>query len=170
MSELLRDRITVAASPGEIWAIIDDVDALSRVLPGVETIVAREPGVFVATLSVRIQFLTVRADVEARFTEAEPPTRARLHLEGRPHGLVGNFSTEIPFVLRETPGASAGASNEERVTEIEYGVEIALSGRLAAFGAPLLRDTFRRQVATLVTNLETELARRRSAAERGETR
>ena len=34
---------------------------------------------------------------------------------------------------------------------------MTMSGRLATFGAPLLRDTLRRQVAALIGNLEREL-------------
>lgn len=156
MSELLHDRLTVAASPEAIWAILEDVDALGRVLPGVERIEARGPGAFDATLSARIQFLTVRADVEATLDALEPPRRARLRITGRPRGLVGSFTADVPFEL--LPVAD-GASASPR-TEVDYRVELSLGGRLAAFGAPLLRDTFRRQVATLVANLETELRRR----------
>ncbi len=158
VSELLHDRLTVAGTPEAIWAILDDVDALGRVLPGVERIAARGPGAFAATLSARIQFLTIRADVEATLEATERPIRARLRIVGRPRGLVGSFTADIPFELRPL---SDGSSEGPR-TDVDYRVAVALAGRLAAFGAPLLRDTFRRQVATLVANLETELRRRES--------
>jgi carbon monoxide dehydrogenase subunit G len=43
-------------------------------------------------------------------------------------------------------------------TLITYRVDLAVTGRLAAFGRPLLRDTMRRQIAQLVANVERELA------------
>lgn len=164
MSELIRDRVTVAAPPTAIWAILDDVEALGRVLPGVEAITAPRPGHFTATLAAKIQFLTIRADVEASL-EVEPLTRARLRLVGRPRGLVGGFTAEIPFEIREVAAPPAG----EPASEVSYAVEVALSGRLAAFGAPLLRDAFRRQVAALVANLESEHRRRWGSAEVAES-
>ncbi len=151
MSELLRDRIRVAVPPAAIWAIVDDAGALGRVLPGVETIEARGPGAFAATLAAKIQFLTIRADVEATL-ERTAPSRARLRLAGRPRGLVGTFTAEIPFEVR----AAADPVGGSEASEVEYAVDLAVGGRLAAFGAPLLRDTFRRQVAILVANVEAE--------------
>lgn len=160
MSELLSERVLVAAPPSTIWAILDDVEALGRVLPGVESIVARDPGAFAATLAAKIQFLTVRADVEATL-ERLPPTRARLRLAGRPRGLVGTFTAEIPFEVRALPSpAGPPSESEPTASEVDYRVELALGGRLAAFGAPLLRDTFRRQVVILVANVEAEHRRR----------
>lgn len=158
MNELLRDRVAIAAPPSAIWTVVDDVDALGRILPGVEAIVATGPGAFRATLATKIQFLTIRADVEATLA-VTPPSRARLRLVGRPRGLVGSFTAEIPFEVTPVPAAG----DEEPTSEVAYSVEVALAGRLAAFGAPLLRDTFRRQVAALVANLEAEHRRRREA-------
>ena len=39
----------------------------------------------------------------------------------------------------------------------DYAVDLTVTGRLAAFGAPILRDTLRKQVAQLVDNLGHEL-------------
>jgi carbon monoxide dehydrogenase subunit G len=47
-------------------------------------------------------------------------------------------------------------------TEVSYDVDLELSGRLATFGAPLLREVMRGQVTELVRNLEREVARDRA--------
>lgn len=159
MSELLRDRLLVAAPPSTIWAIVDDTEALGRVLPGLETIAPRGPGAFAATLAAKIQFLTIRADVEATLDRVSPD-RARLRLTGRPRGLVGTFTAEIPFEVRGV----ADPVRRSEASAVEYAVDLAVAGRLAAFGAPLLRDTFRRQVAVLVANIEAEHRRRTADA------
>ena len=41
--------------------------------------------------------------------------------------------------------------------DIHYQLDLTTSGRLATFGTPILRDSFRKQVATLVANLERVL-------------
>lgn len=108
------------------------------------------PHVFRGVLASKLQFLTLRADVEARILDIERPDRLRLEIDGRPRGLVGAFRASIPIELR-------AADSDEPGTIVQYEVSLTTSGRLAAFGAPILRDTFRRQVAELVANLEREL-------------
>src|SRR5581483_7720829 len=122
MSELLRDRIRVAVPPSALWAIVADADALGRVLPGLETIEARAPGAFAATLAAKIQFLTVRADVEATLARTSP-SQARLRLSGRPRGLVGTFTAEIPFEIRAVPDpVRADPVSADPASEVEYAV------------------------------------------------
>ncbi|HEU4673922.1 MAG TPA: SRPBCC domain-containing protein [Candidatus Limnocylindrales bacterium] len=161
MSDLVRDTAIVRGSPDAVWSIIEDPAALARVLPGAESIVADGPGRFRGVLATRIQFLTVRADVVATFHDADPLRHLRLVIEGRPRGLAGSFAVSVPFDLAPLPApADAGAADAPaaEATEIRYAVDLQVTGRLATFGAPLLRDTLRRQIAALVANVDRELA------------
>jgi 2-furoyl-CoA dehydrogenase large subunit len=149
MTELTRDSVRVSADPAAVWAVIDDPTALARVLPGAESLEPVGPGRWRGVLASKIGFMTVRADVTASLHDADPPRHLRLELEGRPRGLAGSFRASIPFDM--TALKTGG-------TEIAYVVDMTVTGRLAAFGAPLLRDTLRRQVVELVRNLERELS------------
>jgi carbon monoxide dehydrogenase subunit G len=148
VSVIADDRVDLAVARDGIWRVFSDASALARVLPGCESLEASGPNTFGGVLATRLQFLTIRADVTARLLDLEPPDRLRLELEGRPRGLAGGFRADIPIELIEN-----GAG-----TTVQYQVDLTTTGRLATFGAPILRDSFRRQVATLVTNLERELA------------
>jgi carbon monoxide dehydrogenase subunit G len=156
MSEIVRDRAIVHGSAAAVWAIIEDPVALARVLPGAESIEATGPGSFRGVLASKIQFLTVRADVTASFHDADPPRHLRLQLNGRPRGLAGSFAVSVPFDLLARDGPD-GPGTE---TEVSYAVDLQVTGRLATFGAPLMRDTLRRQIATLVSNVDRELQAR----------
>lgn len=160
MSELVRDRAVIHGSPEAVWALIEDPLALARVLPGAESIVATGEGRFHGVLASKLQFLTVRADVDAVFRDADPPRHLRLEMAGRPRGLAGSFTVSVPFDLTGVvdPGLPAGSPSV--ATEVSYAVDLQLTGRLASFGAPLLRDTLRRQVAALLANVDRELAER----------
>ena len=133
-----------------LWPVFDDAAALARVLPGCEQLEEAAPHVYRGVLASRLQFLTMRADVEARILDIERPDRLRLEIDGRPRGLAGAFRASIPIELRT-------GDDDDPGTIVHYEVSLTTSGRLAAFGAPILRDTFRRQVAELVANLEREL-------------
>lgn len=147
MSLIAAEEVTVRAPRDRIWPVFADADLLASVLPGCERLEATGDGSFSGVLATKLQFLTLRADVTATVVDAEPPDRLRLELVGRPRGLAGGFRAAIPIAL-----ADAGSD-----TRVHYELELTTSGRLATFGAPILRDTFRKQVATLVANLERVL-------------
>jgi carbon monoxide dehydrogenase subunit G len=154
VTELVRDTLTVDRStPDEIWSVVLDAGALARVLPGCESLTDQGAGRFAGVLATRLGSLTLRADVTASLLEAERPRHLRLSIQGRPRSVVGSFSADVPFDLQADGDA----------TRVSYAVDLGVTGRLASFGLPLLREVFRRQVAALVANLGQELARRRSS-------
>jgi 2-furoyl-CoA dehydrogenase large subunit len=147
VSRLVEERVVVDAPRSAIWGLLDDPRALARVLPGAEDLVPDGQGRWRGTLASKVGFLTVRADATAEVAESHPPDDMRLEIDGRPKGLAGSFHASIPFRLEEL---------DDR-TVIDYSVDLTVTGRLAAFGAPILRDTLRKQVAQLVANLGREL-------------
>jgi uncharacterized protein len=148
MSVIADERVRVRVPRDRIWPVFGNADLLGSVLPGCERLEATDVGSFAGVLATKLQFLTIRADVTATVVDPTPPDRLRLELDGRPRGLAGGFRAGIPIEL-----ADAGDA-----TEIHYQLDLTTTGRLATFGAPILRDSFRRQVATLVANLERVLS------------
>jgi carbon monoxide dehydrogenase subunit G len=156
VSELMRDRVELPAPPPVVLALLDDPAILRRVLPGCEALERLEDDRYRGILVTRLPFATLRALVRAQLRQLSQVVREEgaaheleLQLEGEPQGLAGSFRATIPF--RIEPSA--------RGSLVTYRVEVQLAGRLGAFGAPILRETFRRQVQELVTNLERELRR-----------
>jgi carbon monoxide dehydrogenase subunit G len=143
------EELVVAVERDRIWGVFEDATALARVLPGCERLEQVGATTFRGVLATKLQFLTIRADVTASLLELRPPDHLQLELDGRPRGLTGGFRATLPIdLLAHAHG-----------TRIRYRLELTTSGRLASFGAPLIRDSFRRQVAVLVANLERELSR-----------
>jgi uncharacterized protein len=149
MTSLASERVRVAVPRQRLWEVFEDPVALASVLPGCESLEADGPGRYRAVLATRLQFLTLRADATATLRDLQPPDTLTLVLDGRPRGLAGSFSATIPIRLDAV---------SEDVTDVEYEVDLAMTGRLAAFGTPILRDTMRRQVRELVANVERLVA------------
>jgi uncharacterized protein len=147
MSALADETVVVRVPRDRIWEAFGDADLLAQVLPGCETLAATGDGTFRGVLATKLQFLTLRADVTATLADREPPDRVRLELDGKPRGLAGGFRAVIPIELAVDADG----------TRIHYTVDLATSGRLATFGAPIMRESFRKQVATLIGNLERVL-------------
>ncbi|HET6379779.1 MAG TPA: SRPBCC domain-containing protein [candidate division Zixibacteria bacterium] len=150
MSRLLEDVITVAAPRERVWQVVDDPNALQRVLPGCEELEMESPGHYRAVMSTRLPFLTLRVRGTATVTEVQRPEHMRLEISGQPLGLVGSFTVSVPVDLSATDDGGTRAS---------YAVDLHLTGRLAQFGAPILRSAVKGQVREMVANLEHELAK-----------
>lgn len=149
MTVLSTERVSVGVPRRRLWEVFDDPAALEQVLPGCESLEVAGPGRYHAVLATRLQFLTLRADATASIRDRRPPDELTLVIDGTPRGLAGSFSATIPIRLEEV---------REDVTNVEYEVELAMTGRLAAFGTPILRDTMRRQVRDLIANVEQLVA------------
>jgi 2-furoyl-CoA dehydrogenase large subunit len=148
MSDPVVDTVEVGATPDAIWAMLDDPDALARILPGCESIVREASDRFVAVIASKVRFMTIRSDVVVTLLEADRPRHVRLQLEGRPRGLGGSFHAAIPFDIE------ALGPNRSRVA---YSVAIDLSGSLAAFGGAGLAEPLRAQIGELIRNAEREV-------------
>ena len=63
-------------------------------------------------------------------------------------GLVGGFTVSVPIDATTTDDGGTRGS---------YAVDLQLTGRLASFGAPILRAQVKAQVREMIANLEREL-------------
>jgi carbon monoxide dehydrogenase subunit G len=148
MTDPVVDTVEVGASPEAIWAMLDDPDALARILPGCESIVREAPDRFKAVIASKVRFMTIRSDVEATLLDADRPRHLRLLLEGRPRGLGGSFVASIPFDIE------ALGPNRSRV---RYSLSLELSGSLSAFGGAALAEPLRAQIGELIRTAEREI-------------
>ena len=148
MTPLLSDEIVVAAPRERMWAILDDVDALKRVLPGCERLEEEAPHRYRAVMRTKLSFMTLRVTGTAAVDELRPPDHARLEITGRPLGLVGSFTVSVPIDVGEADGGGS---------RVAYAVHLQVTGRLATFGTPILRGQVKDQVREMVANLEREL-------------
>lgn len=149
MSRLMEDDVTVAAPRDRLWQVIDDPEALKRVLPGCEELEMESPGRYRAVIRTKLPFLTLRAHGTAEVADVQRPGHMRIQITGKPLGLVGSFTVSVPVDLTET---------DDGGTRADYAIDLQLTGRLASFGAPILRSTVKGQVREMIANLERELA------------
>jgi 2-furoyl-CoA dehydrogenase large subunit len=150
VSEPIRGTTTIAATPTAIWAVLHDPDALSRVLPGVDSLLADGPDRFRGVLAAKAGFFTVRADVTATLADPDPDRHVRLELAGKVRGIGGDFTASVPLDL---------TAIDDGRTRIDYSVDVRLTGQLESMGGSRVADGLAQQVGALVQNLEREAAR-----------
>ncbi len=148
MTRIVEDRAEVAGPPDAVWAILQDQEALARILPGMDDLVVDGPGRFHGVIVARVQFLKIRVDIDGVLTDPEPPDRIRLAMTGRPRGLGGSFSLSVPMTFTSTGPAT---------TRVDYAVDLEAGGQLAALGDRMIRDAMRDLIAELIANVDREL-------------
>jgi uncharacterized protein len=151
VSEPIHGTTAVTAPQAAVWAVLHDPEALSRVLPGVDSLVADGPDRFRGVLSAKAGFFTVRADVTATLADPEPNRHVRLELAGKVRGIGGDFTASVPMDL---------AATDDGGTQIDYTVDVRLTGQLESMGGSRVADGLAQQVGALVQNLEREAAAR----------
>jgi hypothetical protein len=149
VKRLLEDEILVDAPRDRLWELVDDLPAIQRILPGCEELEQLAPNRYRAVMRTKIQFITLRVQGTAELADLHPPDHVRLAISGRPLGLIGSFVVSVPIDVTEVDGRTRGA----------YAIDLELTGRLAAFGAPILRATVKAQVREMLENLRRELLR-----------
>jgi carbon monoxide dehydrogenase subunit G len=149
VTQLLAESVTLSAPRAAIWRIVNDPAALRRVLPGCESLEELGEGRYQAVMASRLQFLTLRLSGTCEVVTEAPAERFELRIAGKPLGLVGTLTVSVPVVLTD---ADDGAST----TCAEYRVDLTMTGRLAAFGAPIVRNTVKGQIRQLIANVERE--------------
>ncbi|MEX2136921.1 MAG: SRPBCC domain-containing protein [Chloroflexota bacterium] len=154
MKRLLEDEILVDAPRDRLWELVDDLPAIQRILPGCEELEQLAPNRYRAVMRTKIQFITLRVQGTAELVDLHPPDHVRLAISGRPIGLIGSFVVSVPIDVTEADGQ----------TRAVYAIELELTGRLAAFGAPILRATVKAQVREMMENLRRELLSQRGDA------
>ena len=153
MTEILSDVRRIHGKRERLWALFHDPEALTQVIPGAEVIEKVADDAFDGILASRIQFMTIRADVEATLADRQEPRHLCLRMHGRPRGLAGTFTVVIDIDLIEAEGRPG------LETDLRYVVDLEVTGRLASFGTPILRETLRRQISQLATNVDDFVAR-----------
>src|SRR5947207_13134750 len=120
-----QETATVAASPEDVWSILEDPAALRRVLPGIESLEADGPDRYRGVLAAKTMFLTVRADVVLALLEPDRPRHVVLDLAGQTRGISGAFTVRAPLDLSPLPDGG---------TRIDYSVDVDVTGQIANFG------------------------------------
>lgn len=150
---LLKDSFTIHAPVDATWAMLDDVQAISQCVPGVEKIEELEENKYKGVLAVRVGPIGASFDGEVTFIERMPNERLVAEVEGRDRMTSTNVKATFTGTLSET----------DEGTTLTYEIDVALRGRLAQFGMAVVQATAKKMTADFGRCIEEKL----SASEAG---
>ena len=116
----------------QVWARLQDPDALRGAIPGCVAFEEREPGAYDLTVEARIGLVRGSFAGRVALRDLRPETRCTLAAEGG--GRLGSVSGEADIQL---------ADAEDGGTRLRYAAEVTIRGAAARVGGRLLTSKAR---------------------------
>lgn len=142
----------IAAGRTRVWDALNDPEMLRRSLPGCESVVARQPGVFDVVLGAQVGPLKARFSGTLEMDDVQAPVSCVLHFRGQ-GGAMGFAQGRADVELREEDGA----------TVVGYTAEAQIGGRLAQIGSRMVDAVARRTSEQFFAAFEQAIADRQPA-------
>ena len=147
--------VRVAASPAEIWGLLDDLEAVALCIPGISDYKETGPNEFSALLSQRVGPVTARFKLKTTLTDLDPLKSATAVVEGADKGLASSVSSEQVFKFKKADGGAA--------TEIFITADVGMVGRVATFAQRIIATKAEQVIIGALANVSRLLEERRAA-------
>lgn len=144
----LEHRVVVGAPRDRAWALLLDVPALARCVPGAEDVTAAGTDRYRGILRISVGPVRLRLAGEVAVTERdEAAGAATLSVEAADRAVGGHVRAEVRVRLAALADA----------TEVLLTTDATLAGRIGDLGQPLIKRQADRMIAELARCLERAL-------------
>ena len=146
--------VTVEAPVGEIWDLLDDLEAVALCIPGISNYRETGPNEFTALLTQRVGPVTARFKLTTKLTDLVPMESVTAVVDGTDTGLGSSVHSEQTFGLAETDGGAA--------TRILITADVRMVGRVATFGQRIVGTKAEQVIVGSLANVSRLLEERRA--------
>lgn len=135
-----------------LWDFMIDIPAVSRCLPGVETVTPSGEDEYRGAIRVRVGPIGLRLEGKITVGERDREQRvARMTGEARDARILGGVTAKL--TMRLLPVG-------DRETELTVHTDAAVLGKLGEFGQPIIRRSVDRMMQQFVENVVRALEER----------
>lgn len=143
---------TIDAPREEVWAALNDIDVLARVVPGCERLEQTGENEYEGQVKIGIQSIRGTYSGKIRLEDIQPPSHYKLVASGKSaNGVVDGAGT---VDLEEQDGK----------TLLRYGGDAQIGGVLASVGQRLIEGASKQLINQSLKALAEQVARRRAPA------
>jgi carbon monoxide dehydrogenase subunit G len=144
----LEHAVRVAASRERTWALLMDVPAVARCVPGAEEVTAVGPDRYKGAVRVGLGPIRLRLEGEVTVTQQDAGAgQATMRLDATDRAVGGAVRAELRVQVAEADGG----------TEVRLVTDATLAGRIGDLGQPLIKRQADRIVSELARCLERTL-------------
>ncbi|WP_333835236.1 CoxG family protein [Rubrimonas sp.] len=131
----LEGKQIIAADRATVWAALNDPEVLKACMPGCQSFDAVGENRFETVIKQKVGPVSATFKSQVDLLDVNPPNSYRIVGEGK-GGAAGFAKGEADVSLADAPGG----------TELSYGVEVKMGGKIAQLGSRLI-DGFARKLA-----------------------
>ena len=142
----LKGAVTVNAPQERVWRTFVDPKQFCRVMPGCENAKQLDATHYEAILTVKVQFMTIRAKALGTVLEAEEPRHLVGEMVGETQAMAGAFRARVTIDLVPVNNG----------TNVQYIMDITMLGRLASLGEAIVHSTARRISMEFADNISKQ--------------
>lgn len=140
--------IRVAAPRDRAWALLMDVPAVARCVPGAEDVTSTGPDTYRGAVRVSVGPIRLRLEGDVTVTQKDQATgQAAMRLDAADRGVGGQVRAELRMTLSEVDAGS----------ELRLVTEATLAGRIGDLGQPLIKRQADKIAADFAKCLEQAL-------------
>jgi carbon monoxide dehydrogenase subunit G len=144
----IEDRFTVEASPQAVWQAITDPAVIAACLPGCDDIEMISPTAYRAAIRVEIGPIRTSFRVEVEVTEQQEPLFVRCTTRGEEGTRASMLLAHSEMALQV---------NDSGQTEVVYGSDVSVTGRLGKFGLGVMKKKAESLGRTFAGNFRARL-------------
>jgi carbon monoxide dehydrogenase subunit G len=145
---IIEEHIVVDAPIEQVWSLIDRLESVIPCLPGA-TYNGQEGDDHLVGIKVRIGVISVMFKGKMRFVEKDPVAHLAI-IEGSGRDAGGKGAAKATIVGSLEPLSATR-------TKMAAKVNLAMSGRIAQFGGPIVEDIAKQLVTQFGANLQRQL-------------
>jgi carbon monoxide dehydrogenase subunit G len=143
---------TLDAPRDEVWAALNDIDVLARVVPGCERLEQTGEHEYEGTVKIGIQSIKGAYSGKIRLEDVQPPHHYKLVASGRSANGVVDGSGTVDLL------------EQDGKTILTYSGDVAIGGTLASVGQRLIEGASRQLLNQSLKALAEQVSRRRESA------
>jgi carbon monoxide dehydrogenase subunit G len=126
----LEGKIEVQAKKIDVFNRLNDVNFFASCIEGVTNLQEIEKNKYTATFETKVAYIRIKFEIFVEISQSIPPDKIVAKSEGKPMGIVG----------RLTATSTANLSEANGITQIDYSIDLALTGKLGSLGQPVIRS------------------------------
>ena len=149
--------VRIGASPDEIWALLEDVEAVAGCIPGISDYAGTGRNEFSALLTQRVGPVTARFKLTTKLTDLDPLKSVTAVVDGTDTDLGSSVHAKQVFELT--------AADDGLATDIAITADVRMVGRVATFAQRIVGTKAEQVVVGSLANVSRLLEQRKADAQ-----